>query len=135
MTITASRPLSDLMDFDHVIQVHLDGSVTDADGVWAPELHVGTLDEWAYIEGQPKGWRLMRGYSAQYGYPGPLMHPSEFIGGGMERDILAQPGLYVALVNYVTTGDEDCDDCTDDDGPCDSHGIDGWAVAYIPGEE
>jgi hypothetical protein len=97
--------LNDKMDFDHVIQVLPGGQVVDARGVYAPELN----DE--HVGG---GWSLMDGYSGQSGYSGPIMHSSEFIGGGLERDILAQPGYYVTLVAY---GDYD-------EEP------DGWAVAY-----
>jgi hypothetical protein len=61
---------------------------------------------------------LLDGFSGQYGYSGPIMHPSEFIGGGMERHIRETPGLYVAVV--VT--DLDVDDGDDD--------AVGWAVAY-----
>ena len=84
--------LSSLMDFDHVIEVHDDGTVTDAaPGIYAPELHgeefTGFTD-----------WRLLSGYTGQYGYNGPVMHPSEFVGGRLAQDILTTPGLYVALV-------------------------------------
>lgn len=43
------------------------------------------------------------------------MHTSEYIGGGLARDILAQPGYYVALVEYPSDGGEP----------------DGWAVARM----
>lgn len=101
--------LSDMMDFDCPVRVHPDGTVTRELDVQAPELHDGELD----TGGQP--WTLLDGYSGQYGYSGPIMHPSEFIGGGMARDILAEPGVYVALVDYPT----------DDGEP------DGWAVAQL----
>lgn len=94
--------LSSLMGFDHVIQVHADGMVTDApDTVHAPDLYDGELH---HSPGSPE-WTLMDGYSGQYGYSGPLMHQSEFIGGGLARDILAAPGYYVALID-VTSDDE-----------------------------
>jgi hypothetical protein len=104
--------LSDRMEFDHVIRVHPDGTVTDETGEYAPNLYDGRLDT-------ARDWHLMNGYSGQDRYSGPIMHPSEFIGGGMERDILATPGLYVALVSYYTPETEDDDD-----------NVDGWAVAY-----
>ena len=100
-----TRTLSDRMDFDHVVQVHDDGTVTDADNVYAPDLY----DE----ELQGTEWSLLDGYSGQYGYSGPMMHPSEYIGGGLARDILAQPGYYVSLVAYDENGEDF-----------------GWAVAY-----
>lgn len=62
--------LNDRMEFDHVIQVHADGSVTDTVG-------------------------------------------------GLERDILATPGYYVALVAETYPEDDDSE----------SEPI-GWAVAY-----
>lgn len=106
--------LSSIMEFDHVIQVHADGTVTDAPGdVWAPELHDGELSQGSPVVGTGGGWALMNGYSGQHGHSGPTMHASEYIGGKMERDILDESGFYVALVNYQS----------DDDEP------DSWAVA------
>lgn len=105
---TRTRTLNDLMDFDHVIRVLRDGSVVDAGpDVYAPNCHDGELDS--------REWSLMTGYTGQYGYSGPCMHASEVIGGGMERDILSRPGLYVALVDY----------------PLDDSEPEGWVVAYI----
>lgn len=103
--------LNSVMEFDHVIHVHDDGTVTEPRGVWAPELRDGKLSS-----GHPKvkGWALMGGYSGQYGYSGPIMHSAESIGGRLADDILSTPGLYVSLV--------DCP--TDDTEP------DGWAVAF-----
>lgn len=100
--------LNHLMEFDHVIQVNEDGSVTEPRDIHAPELYDGLLASSA-------GWRLMDGYSGQYCYSGPMMHQSEYIGGRMALDILDTPGYYVALVNY-----DDEDDPTE------------WAVAFRP---
>lgn len=99
------RALNDFMEFDHVIRVHDDGSYSEAEGIHAPSLRDGVLDT--------EGWTLLDGYSGQYMYSGPIMHASEFIGGLMERDILANPGIYVALVDY----------------PDDDSEPEGWAVA------
>src|ERR1035437_826512 len=98
--------LNDMMDFDHVVQVLPGGQVVDAQGVYAPSLYDDDLDD--------SSWSLMDGYSGQSGYSGPIMHNSEFIGGGLERDILAEPGYYVSLVNYGFDEEEG----------------EGWAVAY-----
>lgn len=99
--------LNNFMEFDHVIRVHPDGTVSEPEGIYAPELHEGELSG--------NGWTLLNGYSGQQGYRGPIMHASEFIGGGMADDILSAPGLYVSLV-----------DGTDDGEP------EGWAVAFTP---
>jgi hypothetical protein len=95
--------LSHLMDFDSPITVHEDGTVTHGPAnVYAPDL---TDDE---LSGE--GWELFtHGYSGQHGYSGPIMHDSEFIGGGLARDILGQPGTYVAVVAYWPPSCEHCD--------------------------
>jgi hypothetical protein len=107
--------LSDLMEFDHVIEVHADGSVTNAPNIrelWAPELMNDELPDNC-------GWSLMGGYTGQEG-GGDTMHDSEFIGGNMARDILATPGYYVAIVGYWLSDDDETDEVV----------LEGWAVAY-----
>jgi len=118
--------LNDVMEFDHVVQVHPDGSVTDGPaGIYAPEVTVDLDSEGSMISLNPadihldSGWTLLNGYSGQHGYPGPIMDDAEFIGGGMERDILATPGVYVVV---VVTGLRPDGQTTDDD-------LVGWAVA------
>jgi hypothetical protein len=108
-TLTVNQ-LRDLMEFDHVIEVHEDGGVTDAPGdVWAPEVYDDKVE-------QEGGWRLLTGWSAQYEYSGPAMHSSEFIGGALAEAILSEPGYYAAVVIY------------------DDRGLDAesWAIAYRP---
>lgn len=107
--------LNSVMEFDHVIRVHEDGSVTDEPNIFAPELLAfegGELEDLG-------SWELLDGYSGQHGYSGPIMHNSEYIGGGMADDILSTPGVYVALV------------CTWLDTPEDEDNIEGWAVARL----
>jgi hypothetical protein len=105
------------MEFDHIIQVYRDGTVTNAPSdISPPEV----MDDEVQTP-----WRLLTGYTGQYGYRGPTMHPSEYIGGRLERDILATPGYYVALLSY--SADDDAVDA--DIEP------DGWVVAYLPSHE
>lgn len=113
------RPLSEIMDFDHVIEVHEDGTITTGPPhLHAPDLHDDELSS--------AGWELLNGYSGQDRYAGPIMHPSEQIGGRMERDIRETPGIYVALVAYYSPDEDDDPDDYDDVG--------GWAVARYTGE-
>lgn len=85
------------VEFDHPFRILPDGTVTDddLDNVHAPELFDETIysDDWEF-------WST--GRSNQDHYRGPIMHNSEFIGGGMERDLLAQPGVYVTVVAQWT---------------------------------
>ena len=117
MNITRDN-LADLMDFDTVIRVHPDGTVTREDGVCAPELYNGELEN-----GE---WSLMTGWTRQDGYSGPFMHESELIGGSMADHILTHPGVYVAIVSYADVTDEELDHKYTD--------AVGWAVAYIDHE-
>ncbi len=82
--------LNEIMSFDHVIRVDEFGQVHDAPDVYPPLLYGDDVYD--------SQWRLLRGWSRQFGYFGPMMHPSEFIGGALERFILETPGYYVALV-------------------------------------
>jgi hypothetical protein len=116
-TVKVTRDnLNDVMEFDHVIRVDENGTVTDAPGIWAPDEvyeSVGKVD----IDGR---WKLLDGYSGQSGYAGPVMHASEYIGGRMADDILSTPGVYVAVVVM------DLDNATDEETP-----EAGWAVARL----
>lgn len=108
--MSTDNQLSDRMEFEHVVQVKADGTVVDRNDLHGPEMYEGEVGS--------SDWNLMTGYTGQYGYNGPSMHASEYIGGRMEADILANPGLYVALV----------------DVPLDDSEPEGWGVAYIHDE-
>ena len=121
--------LSSVMEFDHVIAVSDSGTVTDASGVYAPELeqeYVWTTDIWS-CDGEPTvsdGWTLLTGYTQQYGLANSaVMHSSEYIGGALERDILSTPGYYVALV--IPSAEQMGYSDDDDTAP-------GWVVAFKP---
>lgn len=111
-----TRPLNEIMEFEHVIEVHENGTITARPDIWAPSLHDDELDT--------QGWTLMNGYSGQDRYPGPIMHNSEYIGGRMERDIRETPGVYVAVLSYYTPDTEAGESLEVD-------AIEGWAVAVL----
>lgn len=121
---TRGMALNELMSFDHVIEVR-DGKVYDLDNLstehYAPELtqdenEDGTWTEYLYSD----DWTLLKGFSGQHRYSGPMMHQSEYIGGGLAEHILANDGFYVAI--YPT--------CTNIDG--EQVDEDSWAIAYLP---
>jgi hypothetical protein len=123
------RTLNDLMQFDHVVRVHPDGTVTDdVPDVWAPDLLMDTdgdgsiLDEHEkdYTEqAQRQGWRLLTGWTGQDRYNGCIMHASEYVGGGLETHIRENPGLYVCItVKCLPTSEDGETECA------------GWAIAY-----
>lgn len=134
-----SRDLNAIMEFDHVIEVHEGGSITSRDDLYAPDLNGDELDGGCELFGSFHGstvtgdtvtrdrWVLMNGYSGQDRYPGPIMHNSEYIGGGMETDIRENPGVYVALVCYWPPDTEAGESIEDGDL------AEGWAVARYAG--
>lgn len=111
---TEPDELNDLMDIDHVISVDGDGIVTDASGVYAPELLMPVTSDGQILaqheadytdQARRQGWQLLSGWTGQSGYRGPVMHSSEYVGGGLARHILETPGQYV--VTTVETDDDD----------------------------
>lgn len=128
--------LNSVMEFDHVIRVNADGTVTDrVEGApyfdEALRCYLVNADTWEWEEeiNLPEGWTLMGGYSAQDRYSGPIMHVSEYIGGRMARDILETPGDYVALAMESDCGYTQ-EHCSEETG-CDCEPA-GWAVAHKP---
>lgn len=137
--------LNDVMEFDHVVEVHKDGTVTDCDihGYFYLSVDSEGNDHFD----MSAGWELLTGFTGQYSYNGPVMHSSEFIGGGLEKHIRETPGYYVALVVEATgehewqyarlTGNKSCAQCGlfpideyDEQSECRREEPAGWAVAY-----
>lgn len=107
--------LNSMLEFDHVIRVNPDLTIDDhpTPHIYAPESVIGTDDNGQISDADEKvwlnylasqGWEALDGWSSQYGYSGPIMHPSEYIGGYLAEYILDHPGLYV--VTSVETMDD-----------------------------
>lgn len=111
MNVTREN-LTDVMEFDHVIYSHGDGTVSEPGGMWAPEVY---YDDETDIDIMGDGWTALTGWTGQYGYNGAVMHQSEFIGGALADHIIQTRGYYVAVVV------EDVDD---------PDALVGWAVLY-----
>ena len=108
------------MEFDSVIYSHGDGTVSDAHTMRSPYVYVAELEDGTWVgEAMDEPWELLSGFSGQYGYSGPHMHASEYIGGGLARHILETAGFYVVTVVTPMPLDE-CEDVDSDE----------WAVAY-----
>lgn len=146
------RSLNDIMEFDHIVKVDAEGNVTDTD------MSVGSTKAYFDLNVTPdgtdefelsEGWSLLSGFTGQYGYNGPVMHPSEYVGGGLERHILETPGYYVVLEvgaydshdwqQATFTGAKTCSRCgllpldeEDMGSTCKSDEPAGWAIAYKP---
>lgn len=108
-----AEDLQRLMDFDHPVTVRANGTVTDAAGVYAPEVyHVEGAQHPNDVEILSDEWVTFSvGYTGQQSYNGAVMHASEYIGGRLADDILAEPGIYV--VTSVEVYPEDQEDGSD----------------------
>lgn len=102
------------VEFDSPFEVDGEGGVR-----YRWELHVPS-----YFDDEIDGsdWETWsQGYTGQYGYSGPVMHNSEYLGGRMASDLLADPGTYVVTAATWTHIDED----NNDDEP---YFVEGWVV-------
>jgi hypothetical protein len=88
--------LNTAMDFDHVIELHDDSTISDVDGLYAPDVLIDHGDD-ADVTIEGEGWTALSGHTGQYGYNGAVMHVSEFIGGGLASYLLETPGVYVVV--------------------------------------
>lgn len=110
------RPLDDIMQFDHVIMVR-NGAITEPTGIYAPEVLFGSEDgqilamhERHVREDLERiGWTVETGWSRQYSYSGPIMHPSEYIGGALADHIRETDGYWVAVSAEMWPYEEDDD--------------------------
>lgn len=123
---TMERTLNEIMGFDHVVEIHKDGTITEPTGIYCDAV-LEVLEDGTDSFYLPEGWELLKGFTGQYSYNGPVMHASEYIGGGLERHIRESPGLYcVLMVNANCEGAED--GCSVEDGCyCEPAG---WAIAF-----
>lgn len=127
----ARDDLNDVMELDHVIRVYPDGRLDSnggyAAGIYAPD--VSNVDGPVPDDGvdvevmDNRPWRVQVNRSNQWNYKGAVMHPSEFIGGGMADDILTMPGYWVAV------------EVRNDDGSLPDGDSIGWALLWLPIEE
>lgn len=69
-----------------------------------------------------KGAEFINGFSGQDRYAGPIMHESEYLGGGMAQYVLDNPGVYALVAAYYAPEDE-----TEDSAP----EIHGWALVRL----
>lgn len=88
------------LDFGTAFHLSAEGAVTELQApapVTVTEQDGAFIDSETYADLAPD-WSPVTGYSGQYGYAGPVMHPSEFAGTGMVRDMAQTPGIYVLAV-------------------------------------
>jgi hypothetical protein len=132
MGITLNEPgerispdqLNAYMEFDHVIEVLPTGLVRPRADIYAPSVcgEDGIEDD---------AWQPLKGYSSQgSGIINQAenwhMHDCESVGGQLARDILATPGIYVAV--WITWDPGTCDEDADEYG--EEPTIEGWCVLF-----
>ena len=123
--------LRELMEFGQIVRSNGYGRVVEVDP-YDPDEDVDRVEGFIVVpldDGQMHDdnidmasadlheWELLRGFTGQYCYNGPVMHDSEYIGGYLEQFIRETPGYFVAVM--IDGLDED-----DEIVPV------GWAVAH-----
>lgn len=112
MAQVTAETLNSAVEFDSPFTIgHTDDAglttIERADNVYAPEVYLYVdsdlnavheeqidLKDW----NEATDWEAVNGYSGQHGYSGPTMHASEFLGGSMARDVLADKGATYVVV-------------------------------------
>lgn len=123
------------IEFDHVFRVLDDGVVVDGPStIWAPDFRNDELSGY-YRNGVADRWeQFSAGYTGQYGTATP-MHNSEFIGGRLEKDILATPGIYAVVVCYWDCENDECDGGSCEECSGEGPEPEGWCVARLVSDE
>lgn len=123
---TTSKSLGELVnavEFDHPFTIR-DGAVLDVPGVWAPTASSSENEDgvWSEAELDSTDWTLVsHGWTGQFGYSGPVMHNSEFIGEGIAERLAELAEDYHAFAVLAV-------DCEALDG---ERELDGWVVAGL----
>jgi len=98
-TIITADTLNDNIDFDRPFTlVNVDdehATIEFPEDVHEPDVSLAG-NSGAFDISSDK-WRAVSGYSGQHGYSGPIMHVSEFLGGGMAEAIVQDGGTYVVV--------------------------------------
>lgn len=130
--IVTPDTLDTLAEFGRVFRINPDGTLdfvqSDDRRQWAPQRVEDDL-----IDGLPEArstWKFVRGFSGQDRYSGPVMHASEYLGGGMARHVLETPGLYVVTEAFVSQEKSGfSDEEYDEDDPA------GWVLLHQPADD
>lgn len=101
--------LNSLVEFDSAFIVTPEG-IESAHGVYVPAVQNADVGD-IYIESTK--WEALTGYTGQHGYNGAVLHSSEYLGGGLARDILEDVGGI-----YAITTVEDLEDPENPVGWC-----------------
>lgn len=121
--------LNEQMEFGLVVASHGNGTVVRDQTEYANEVVYLNLDADGQLLNDDlidvlPGWSALSGFTGQYSYNGPVMHASEYIGGGLERHIRENAGFYVAVLVDGIPEDENGENPSI-----------GWAILFRPFEQ
>jgi hypothetical protein len=111
------------VEFDHPFTI-TNGEVVDVNDAYAPSVYLVEGDDDETIDGQ--GWQFVSdGWTGQYGYSGPVMHASEFIGEGIAERLAEMAESYrafaIVAVEFIPENEDDL-----------STEPVGWAIVGLP---
>lgn len=142
-----AETLNGLVEFDCPFRSFGDGTISNVTGIYAPDTLYGNeiedKDRTKYVYPFPgySDWELISGFRGQDSYSGPVMHNSEYLGGGMAEYVLENAGVYVLMaVSWPPENDEDepcCPECGYHhkvECNCPEDEIEGWVLARLKGD-
>lgn len=95
--------LNSLVEFDSAFIVTSEG-IEPAASLYVPTVYNDDATD-IYIESNE--WEALTGYTGQYSYNGAVLHSSEYLGGGLARDILEDVGGIYAITTVEDSEDLD----------------------------
>jgi hypothetical protein len=111
------------VEFDHPFTI-TNGEVIDVPNAYAPSVYLAEGEDSETIDGQ--GWEFVsHGWTGQYGYNGPVMHASEFIGEGIAERLAEIAEDYQAFATVIV------DFIPEDEDDQSTEPV-GWAIVGLP---
>lgn len=96
--------LDNSIEFDTAFIVLPDGEYAET-GEYVPSVYNDSETD-VYVESSQ--WEALTGYTGQHGYSGAVLHPSEYFGGGLLKDVSEDiGGEYALTVVYGLEDDSD----------------------------
>lgn len=97
--------LDNSIEFDTAFIVLPNGEYAET-GEYVPSVYNDSETD-VYVESSQ--WKALTGYTGQHGYNGAVLHPSEYFGGDLLKDVSEDIGGEYALTVVYDLDDDDSD--------------------------
>jgi hypothetical protein len=115
-------------EFDHPFQIVGDAVEDAPRGIYAPSVYHQDGPDDVMIESDD--WEAVSyGWTGQHGYPGPVMHSSEFVGAGIAEDLSDAERFDPGTIFVMTVVEVIADEGEEDQEPA------GWIMLKYVGHD